>query len=433
MWDATYNTMLDTIQAVKGKSDPIITPEVEELVGSDPPLLLGMSLQDIENGLHNGTIDIGMCGLLVTRERMERFDFTSPFYLASGLQAVTPTPKIPSVYQILHILSRVIDDRAQLLLLLLILAVYCFGVLIAFAESLSWGIKRSHFRKNILEGMCDGMWFAINVMSTVGLGEIYPLRFLGRILTTAWIWVSVALINVLLAAVVTNFLQLDLAPGTSPASTINAPTDLAAHRVAATAPSALAWLNRTAIAPSLASAFDSSALIRALLAGVADAAVDRPEVLAHLANRDPEFRGSLAPVGPVFDHEGVAIAVRRGGGGDGGGVRGAHPLLRFLSLASLRASRGPAEEVLRERWFGAPLVAAPPAAARARLLAETARRAGGSARAVLAACLCAWVGLCALSAFLRSPAHTLTLVQPLSPLPHPKHPPPTPPHSKKKF
>ena len=130
---------------------PYITPTVQQLVGSQPPPLIRMSQQDLLHSLANRSLDIGMCGLFTTLERMDSIDFTTPFYSASGLQAVVPRPfGDPGLAGVLIALAQSIEEKAQLMLLLLLLFVFVFGHLVAACESIS--VDDALFRRSYLEG-----------------------------------------------------------------------------------------------------------------------------------------------------------------------------------------------------------------------------------------------------------------------------------------
>ncbi len=161
---------------------------------------------------------------------METFDFTSPSYYTSGLQAVIARHvyERPSVWIVLAALFGTIDAKAQLIGIILVFSVMVFGHCIALAERLfsTLNDESCDIRNNYFEGTQDGMWFSLVVMSTVspvptsarashhlhrllarpktairpasparvspgrqvGFGDVVPRSFLGRALATAWMF-----------------------------------------------------------------------------------------------------------------------------------------------------------------------------------------------------------------------------------------------------
>ena len=225
-----------------------------------------------------------------------------------------------------------------------------FGHLISASENLNLALQ-SDFRDNYFEGTQDGMWFSIIVMSTVGFGDIVPRTSPGRFLTILWIFLSIALTTILAAIITANFGNLVLVPNRAVES-ITSPSDLAPYRVGTALQYAQDKLlqhnpNMTVIKFPQNTQQD---MLRALLNGTIDVAVDRFEAIQYYNAVDDEFAGRLLPIGPVFNQAPVSFGVRRGPGGE------AHPLLRLLSLAVADATRGQWEEASTRStlWFGDP-------------------------------------------------------------------------------
>jgi hypothetical protein len=102
---------------------------------------------------------------------METFDFTSPSYYTSGLQAVIARHMYerPSMWVVLAALFGTIDAKAQLIGIILVFSVVVFGHCIALAENFfsTFNEENCDIRNNYFEGTQDGMWFSLVVMSTV--------------------------------------------------------------------------------------------------------------------------------------------------------------------------------------------------------------------------------------------------------------------------
>ncbi len=211
LWDAAYSNMLKTVEAAKRVPNPLVTAEIEKLIGTSPPELKIMSTQMIQSELAKKTIDIGMCGFFITLDRLQNFDYVNPYYFPSGFQAVVKKPtELPSMLDVLNAIVGCVEDEAQLIILIILLFVFIFGQLIAGAEHVA--ASGGNMKKGYFESTQDGMWFSIVIMSTVGFGDIYPLSVFGRTLVFSWIFLSISFMAMLLAVITTGFLTLNLIP-----------------------------------------------------------------------------------------------------------------------------------------------------------------------------------------------------------------------------
>jgi hypothetical protein len=147
-----HSAMMDVVAASAKTPNPMITPEIAAMVGTSPPTILSLSSSTIQRRLGDNTLDIGMCGFFITPSRMELFDYSNPFYFASGLQAVVPKPvNLPTFASVFTAVFGTIDDRAQLVASVLLMCVFIFGHLIAFAEHLHVGSKKTLVRDGYFE------------------------------------------------------------------------------------------------------------------------------------------------------------------------------------------------------------------------------------------------------------------------------------------
>ena len=182
------------------------------MVGTSPPKLLRMPISEIQERLAESSLDIGMCGLFLTLERLELFDFVNPFYQPSGFQAVvvSPTPQL-SVSDLLLAMLGCFDSKTQLIGLFLLLFVFGFGHIAAALENFSFSEARN-LRSGYGESTMDGMWIAANVMSSVRFGAVLPKSLPGRILTVVWAYLSIALTGMFVGLIISNFLAMRLIP-----------------------------------------------------------------------------------------------------------------------------------------------------------------------------------------------------------------------------
>jgi ABC-type amino acid transport substrate-binding protein len=331
-----------------------ITSEMLRMVGNSPPGLIPMSSSRILSGLQAGTIDIGMCGYFVTADRLANFDFTSPFYFMSGLQAVIRKgADSPSIMFVLLQLMSTVDALAQLIAVILLLCVMVFGHLIAAVENLKLS-KQEDFRDNYFEGTQDGMWFSIVVMSTVGFGDLVPRTTPGRFLAILWIFLSIALMAILFAIITANFSNLVLVP-TRAVDGISSPYDLAPFTVGTALQYAQQKLVQRMPNMTLVKFAQNTQpdVFNSLLNNSIEVAVDRYEAIQYYNTLDETFKNKLKPVGMVFNQEGVGFGVKRMN------ATTPHPLLHLLSLAVADATRGNWQQAESTSilWFGDPTAA----------------------------------------------------------------------------
>ena len=393
---------------LEARNDPVlnssITSEMLSMVGDSPPPFLAYTFQAMQDGLKNKSLDIGICGIFMTQgqdlSRLKHFDFTI-HYLSSGLQATVPRVYTkPSLLFAFTAIIDTLDAKAQLVFILLLIFVMAFGHIFAAAErSALDNASDVQVRSNFFEGSQDGMWYAFVLMSTVGLGDIAPRTFAGRLLSVAWMFTSIALTSMLYAIVATNFSNLQLIPSTDIA--VASAADLAPYSLG-TALSSAANILPTLAPGARVTAFPANTqadVFRALLNGSIDVAVERPETVDYFNRRVPEFQGRLLPVGPVFAPEGVAFAVKRPS------PAVPHPLLHLLTLAVAEATRTDyaAFEEIYARWFGIAAADATNAELRGKLEGDTVVQLRGQAFIVLLVAGMAWVAISAATVLRRLP------------------------------
>lgn len=51
----------------------------------------------------------------------------------------------------------------------------------------------------------DALWWAVATVTTVGYGDLYPVTLAGRVVATALMFVGIALVSIMTAAVVARF------------------------------------------------------------------------------------------------------------------------------------------------------------------------------------------------------------------------------------
>jgi len=319
---------------------------MSELVGTSAPNITALPLIDIEKGLESGSIDVGMCGLFVTESRLLRYDFTNPFYFATGLQAVIKLRALePSALFIVMQLVGCIDGKTLLILILLLISVIVFGHLMSITDC--WLHDKPIFRKSYFETVQDGIWLAFIMLSTIGFGDIVPKSLGARMLAIIWMFISIGLMAIIYAIMTSNFGSMNLQM-LGDLEQIQGIKDLAAFSVGSTlSPTGPEFRGRF-ISKQFRTYPSHEALFQAFLKDEIQVVVERQEIVTYYNTMKADYVSKMLPVGPVFNSDGVGFGVRRTS------EVAPHPLLNLLSLAVADATRTSwqSEDTTRKLWFG---------------------------------------------------------------------------------
>jgi polar amino acid transport system substrate-binding protein len=132
--------------------------------------------------LHSGQVDLVVGPLQPAAEHIHEFDYTLP-YLSVTLAALSRS-KDATLYDRLHHFFTSAALAGGVSLALLVVTV---GVTI-------WLLERrqnpDHFPPNAIEGMEEGVWFAITTATSVGYGDRFPITRMGRFVTMVWMVVA---------------------------------------------------------------------------------------------------------------------------------------------------------------------------------------------------------------------------------------------------
>lgn len=136
-------------------------------------------LEDIEQG----KVMMSVNPITVTAERLNRVEFTQPFYITD----TAILQKKTSPY--LMFLSSIFSYS-------FLSAIFGLGLIILLFGFIVWGIehRRNHeFRKGY-KGIGDGFWWSAVTLTTVGYGDKAPKTVLGR--SVAFIWMVAGVVGI---------------------------------------------------------------------------------------------------------------------------------------------------------------------------------------------------------------------------------------------
>ncbi|MGO3237573.1 MAG: transporter substrate-binding domain-containing protein [Psychroflexus halocasei] len=221
--------------------------------------------------LGRNDLDIVVGPLSITSNRLERMQFSQPFYNSS-----------------LAIVSREDDFSLwnaikPLFSIKLILAVAVFLFILAIVGTLLWLAERNkspdQFPHDPINGIATGMWLAIVTMSTTGYGDKAPITVSGRIIAGAWMVISIISATSMVAGIASTLTLSSL--GTTTITNIEQLSDRKAATVQGSPSENFLRENKVKVSnvASLDDAFDQ------LKSNDVDAVVyDRPQLLYHLKN-----------------------------------------------------------------------------------------------------------------------------------------------------
>ena len=167
-------------------------------------------------------IDIAIGNISITDERVNLVDFTQPITRAD-LTILVPSQH-PTLW---NVIKPFLGWAFLSSIALIYLCLFIVGNLLWLAEHQK---NSEQFPKSYWQGVSEGMWCALATFTTVGYGDRYPITNLGRIVSGAWMLISLATVTTLTAGIVTT---LALAFSAQPYQKLQKKSDLAKVRLAA--------------------------------------------------------------------------------------------------------------------------------------------------------------------------------------------------------
>lgn len=221
--------------------------------------------------LGRNDLDIVVGPLSITSNRLERMQFSQPFYNSS--LAIVSREDDFSLWNVIK----------PLFSIKLILAVAVFLFILAIVGTLLWLAERNkspdQFPHDPINGIATGMWLAIVTMSTTGYGDKAPITVSGRIIAGAWMVISIISATSMVAGIASTLTLSSL--GTTTITNIEQLSDRKAATVQGSPSENFLRENKVKVSnvASLDDAFDQ------LKSNDVDAVVyDRPQLLYHLKN-----------------------------------------------------------------------------------------------------------------------------------------------------
>ncbi len=149
---------------------------------------------DLLQGLTDGSLDVVVTELTITPERLDKFDFTYPFYTTGLGLAVVAKERNPLVSVIIELFSLTVLKIS----LLILSAILLVGIVVWLFERKK---NLDHFGGNTLQGIGSGFWFSAVTMTTVGYGDKHPKTVGGRTVSLICIFIGLILISFFTATI----------------------------------------------------------------------------------------------------------------------------------------------------------------------------------------------------------------------------------------
>ncbi|MBZ9729002.1 transporter substrate-binding domain-containing protein [Salegentibacter sp. JZCK2] len=152
------------------------------------------SLGDLLNAVENKEVDFSINPVTVTNNRMQRMDFSQPYFISHTGVAKR------SESQIFSYLGNLFSWNFISAILILLAVIFIFGFLV-------WIFER---KKNAEEfgsgsrGILQGFWWSAVTMTTVGYGDKSPRTTGGRVIALIWMFMAIIIISSLTAGIASS-------------------------------------------------------------------------------------------------------------------------------------------------------------------------------------------------------------------------------------
>lgn len=198
----------DTLSIYLKKAEPFVIKDSEKYSGISIWLLEKISqemdfhyelheaeLPDILDKLSSAECDLSVNPLTITADRIQKFDFSQPFYVTNSAIAV----KNNEFDKMLGTVKKFFSIDFLKVVGLLCIVIFIFGFV-------TWLFERKaneEFGEG-WSGLWHGMWWSAVTMTTVGYGDKSPRTFGGRVMAFVWMFTAIIIISGFTASITTS-------------------------------------------------------------------------------------------------------------------------------------------------------------------------------------------------------------------------------------
>lgn len=280
-------------------------------------------------GLNTGRFDVSIGGITVKSDREKIYDFGSPEDNAGLMMAVKKNVKKTSIFPIIF---KKLFNREMLYLISGLFGFMLFlGLLIFWAEKGS-DIIRDKFK----DGYPDGVWCVWMIITTIGFGDVYPKKFLGRLLTVPIFFLGLLLVSLVSAPIFSAFTVRDIEVLES---RINNPKDIMGKVVATKENTASVEIVRELGAYKVLEYPSLEKACEAVAHGLADVVVYDAAGIKFYERF--EGKDSIVSVGGIFEPQYYAYAYPQGS-----------KLRETIDRSLLKLKENKTYERIHQKWFG---------------------------------------------------------------------------------
>ncbi len=152
------------------------------------------SLIELLKGIENKEVDFSINPVTVTVQRMQRLDFSQPYFISNTGVA----KKTENVFW--NYLFNLFSWNFISAILVLLGILFFFGFLV-------WIFERKKNEEEFgggFKGILQGFWWSAVTMTTVGYGDKSPRSFGGRFIALIWMFMAVIMISSLTAGIASS-------------------------------------------------------------------------------------------------------------------------------------------------------------------------------------------------------------------------------------
>ena len=170
------------------------------------------SINSMVDSLQNKKFDLILGSISINTARMDKVDFSQPFYISDLSIASTLTKSSFWV-----IVSNIFSLTFLKYVLSLFVIVYIIGILIWLVEHKT----NPDFNPDPKKGIFEAFYFTSVVMTTVGFGDKSAKPALGRLIVTLWMFISLGITSVFIGNISSTITVNKLDTGVNDISQLN--------------------------------------------------------------------------------------------------------------------------------------------------------------------------------------------------------------------
>lgn len=147
-----------------------------------------VSFEQMLSDLEEGKVDICISPLSITSQRLEKFDFSVPYYTTNTTLLTRAIPTWKKSWRFFMSFFSLNFFKALGALSFIIL-IFGFAV---------WIFERKHNKEEFgdgIKGLWNGFWWSAVTMTTVGYGDKSPKTLGGRIIALFWMFTAIIIIS----------------------------------------------------------------------------------------------------------------------------------------------------------------------------------------------------------------------------------------------